>query len=380
MLQTAKQKMKRKSLIKLSAGIILAGSLANCATFEHALGNMLTKSDAVKPAVSRITRGFVPNSKNGYYIETFDFFDKTIDTNEEIAIYIHGWANSANDFIETGNANSKLNTARKVYPNIWLANYPSNTSLEKICKNMEIYLEKNIEKYIESNPEHKSPSITLIGQSAGTLVSRYLARKYPEVKKAALVGGPHDGANFGIFDKVINKIYDKSLSQFLKGKDMLSSPESYQSYRDLLHGSEFLNELNTPTSLLDKDYYFFAFQSDKGSNFIPGKDDQVVPSSSAYPYKLMKEGKFENVRVKKVVFYEGDVTHFSLVDSPDILEQVLRIVKSNDRKYFFYSTNPILPKKATIIHVLECDAREKYLRSLRNNVSKEEMESFYNNP
>jgi hypothetical protein len=131
------------------------------------------------------------------------------------------------------------------------------------------------------------------------------------------------------------------MERILIDEDKLPVEEDYQSIKDITLGSDFMNQLNTPTAKLDLEYNFYVFVSKKNSPLIPGEDDGTVNVKSAYPLDLIEKNKFENVKIKGVTFFEGDVNHFS-IDSPDILKTILESLKSE--KENFSISKILIPK------------------------------------
>jgi hypothetical protein len=104
---------------------------------------------------------------------------------------------------------------------------------------------------------------------------------------------------------------------------------------DLHPRSDFVKGINSPSgtsgSALDVTYDFFVFRRTEANNiFIPGRDDSLISPGSAYPHALIKKGAFENVRFGTVVYFEGDVNHYTLIYNPDIVRAILFALKTGD--------------------------------------------------
>jgi hypothetical protein len=265
---------------------------------------------------------------------------------------------------------SRLSVMKEVYDNrVLIAGYPSNAGLDTIFPNFEKSLLDFINNYMEKN-NGKKPRFFTLGHSMGVELSREFSRKNPGyIAHAGLWAGENDGLNMGPFTDFVREAYPKHLERILIEKGMPHTKENYQNIDDLIRGSSFLNELNTPTEPSDVEYNFYAVISKNDNPLIPGEDDGVVSIESAYPFQLIKDKKFENVRIGDAIIFTGDVDHFSTTNL-FILRTILTSLKSEKESYS-YELPPI--DKAIHIFIPKCPPLEQKTRDKEKRLMKEAL-------
>ena len=338
------------------AGIVLsAGLSASVATGCTALENAFLDSDMGKQAIVQVEYKLTKN-EDGYKIDDFGFFD-SIDKSPEkpILLYIHGWGGSSRDLFEEekNEKESRMSIMKDVFGNrVLVANYPCDTGIDGIFSNLEKPFRNFVNKYIHINK--KSPEFIIAGHSMGTQISRLFARKYgkmdspdfpegysPKIKKLGLIAGINGGVDFGIFTGFVKSAFPKHIKKILAFGSKPVTEDSYRTVNDMLKESDFMKKLESPAGPLDIEYNFYAFSSYWDNIIIPEYDDKVTPLEAAYPYNLIKKGKFEKVKFGDVIIFTGDVDHLS-TQNMFIFRKIMESLSSEK----IHSYTPVEPEKA----------------------------------
>jgi hypothetical protein len=342
--------------VALSASLL---SLASCTSLETALLN----SDIGRQAVFQTEYKFVKTFDEQYRIINFSQFNQEDPSpNEPYLLYIYGFGGTAQEFLdeEKNEENSRLGVMKDVFENrVLLANYPSCTNLNNIFSGIEKNLINFIIDYMEKN-HGKKPRIFIEGHSMGVDFERMFSRKYPGyIERAELVAGVNEGVDMGIFTDFIRENYPKYIERILMQNGQSTTKENYQCIDDLIKGSNFLKELNTPTKPLGVEYILTAFLSKKDNLFIPGLDDGVTSVNSALAINLIKNNKFENVRIRNVILFEGadglELDHSS-INNLNILRKTLEYLKSDQE--ISYTGQPSLENVTRVPISTPCPIEE----------------------
>jgi len=324
--------MKKTRIIPL---IALSISVAGCSTLEKVLIN----SDVGQQAISRIKSGYINGINEQFKIEDFGIAEKKDDCSDKpILFFIYGWGGNLNELGEKkGWDFSRLEIMKEVFEDrVILADYPSTVGIETAFSNLE-QLFLSFEKNYSENNSGKKPKIIISGHSFGSQIARLFIRKYNNFyfESGGEIGGINEGVSLGVLTNFARERLPKHMDEVLSSQGRKIKVEDYQILTDMMAGSEFFKRINTPTPPLNIKYDFYVFSSKKDSWIIPGEDDQVTSVESAYPIQLIKENRFENVGVRSVMVFKGDVDHDS-IDNPEVLRMILKSLKS-ENKYFSYS-------------------------------------------
>lgn len=327
--------------------------LNGCSTF---MKDIIMSSDPGRFAAHFFGSKYQRNIDKDFYITMPESLYSGLDSDSRILLMIHGFGSSADDLGVTGDPNSPVAIASREYDgNILVANYPSRYTIEDISNTLMSKLEK-----IMSDFPGRFPRIDVLGHSMGGEVARYMVREKPEYfRNVALVAAPSEGVDFGVFTSYVAKNYSWILDMNQDKRTCLD---------DLFRGSDFYDGcdgINKPTKLLDISYSFFAFVSTKYDNkFIPGEDDALVPLLSAYPYDQIRRGRFENVQIKDLVIFKGDVNHHTLLFNPYVVEYMLDCLKQDK---IICKSVPTINDALTVVIPEACSYEID--QRIRNNIS-----------
>jgi hypothetical protein len=343
--------MKTKKILPLFA---LSLALAGCSSLENAV----LSSDIGKRAVVKIEDGYLNNYGKEARIEDYGIAEKE-DQNPEkpILFFIHGWGSSLKEFEKQEKITkySKLDIMKEVFEErVIMADYPSDNSMDNLFSELETPFFEFINNY-KLNNNGKNPKLILVGNSMGTQVARLFGRKYPEYFiKEGLIAGVNEGLNFGILTPMFKQEFPKYMKKVLVTLNKIPSEENYQCVKDLTTKSAFMKKINTPTSGKRLECNFYGFISNKNSLLIPDRDDGLVSYKSSYPLDLIKKNKFENIQVGEVLYFEGELDHFSL-NNFDVLRKIMLSLKSEKT----YSSVPPSYKEVPVIKVLKLSSFEQ---------------------
>lgn len=320
--------LRKASRIILPLAISLT---VGCSTLEKAI----YESEIGEMAIYEARYKFMNTMDEKYGLIDFSSLEENdVAPEKPILLFFYGFGGTAKEFLdeEKNEKISRLSVMKDVFDSrVLLASYPCNTSVKEIFSGIEKNFLDFVRKYEEKNS--RKPRIFIAGHSMGGDISRIFARKYPEyIKKIGLIASANNGVGIGIFTDFIRTIYPKYIEQILKDGGKPYTSDNYQAIDDLLTGSNFLKELNTSTPPLDVEYNFYSFISRENNLFIPGEDDGVLGFYSTYPYELVRDGSFENVKIGDAVIIRGDVNHFSF-NNLSVLRMILSSLKSEKEKY-----------------------------------------------
>ncbi len=350
----------RKIKSKIIPSIALALSLTGCSTLEKFIIN----SDVGKEAIFSVQHRYMTGVDNpNCQIEDFGIAEKKDESPEKpILFFIYGWGGSLDILLNEGKNEgfSKVDVMREVFENrMIMADYPSNLGIEPAFLGLENPFLEFVKTYSENN-SGKKPKIILVGNSFGSQIARLFARKYSSYfEKAGFIAGLNDGLNLGVWTDFVRERFPKYMREVLLEDGKEATTGDYQSIRDILSGSDFFKKINTPTEKLNLEYNFYAFVSKKDSWIIPGEDDNLTGLDSAYPMRLIREKKFENVDVGSVMVFKGDVDHFSM-NNLEILREIMESLKSNNESFSY--TEIIVPK---------CPPNEERIRKYEESLIKQ---------
>jgi pimeloyl-ACP methyl ester carboxylesterase/ASC-1-like (ASCH) protein len=362
----------RKKIIKFLRNTIVPVALSltalGCSTLEKSLLDSDMGEEAICEPEYRYINSFNKPSK----IEDFGLLSRQDSSPEKpILFFILGWGGTIQEFLdeEKNGKESKLGIMKDVFDNrVVLADYSTNKSTEDTFSELEQSALELVNKYSKEN-QGKMPKIILAGHSMGVNISRMFERKYPQyIKKTGLIGGENDGVNLGIFTDFIKENFPRYMEMILSGKDCPPSKitsfgaHDYKCIDEIFHGSEYLNNLNTSTPPLDVEYNFYAFVSKDNNCLVPGEDDGVVNLESQYPYELIKNKKYENVKIGDVIIFKGDINHYS-IDNLLALRIILESLKSEKES----SYDAVSAENAIKIIIPKCPPFEQEMRNKRKN-------------
>jgi pimeloyl-ACP methyl ester carboxylesterase len=306
-----------------------------CAALEKIVAN----TSIGKQIKSHIENNFIRGMETGYKITDFNLLSQPdLCRDRQILLFIHGFGCNVEEFLEEEKTKpaSKLSVMKEVFGNrVLLANYPSNHKVEDIFSGLEQqFFDAVIDPYSRMNHGAK-PNITIAGHSLGSQFTRMFARKHSQyVKKVALIAGINNGVNLIGSNSFFGTYLQREMEKILIQHNVQYSEEDYAIIAQLLTGSKFFKNLNSPTEPLDVVYDIFAARTKrgKGNNAIRGRNDFVVGFNEAFPYHLIKSGNFENVNIRNAVVVEGG-NHSSIVDNLRIFGEIMCLLYSDNRQY-----------------------------------------------
>ncbi|NMB66671.1 alpha/beta hydrolase [Candidatus Woesearchaeota archaeon] len=342
-----RKNLKRKTKALTLAGALTASLLTNnsCSTF---LKNTLNSFEEGRDAITFVKNIYTKNKESFTKIILPNNLDERIKEGKvkDLLLLVHGFGSSYKKFGDKDDEDSPLNIAYKIFDgNVILADYPSNKKVSEIAYSLLSDLEKISLEY-----NNQLPKLHVLAHSMGGDVIRYMVRTKPEYFSVVdIVASPLSGINFGKFNKTLLKTYPEILE--------LERREIADNITDLFQGSEMFKELNTKTEPLDVTYNFYVFLSKKNNPIVPGKDDNLIPIYSAYPYEEIINGNFEDVRIGNVLCFEGDVTHSSSLYNPSIFGSILYFSKKLDKSQNIKNNLPKLDDIPTI-NILKAPIKE----------------------
>jgi hypothetical protein len=333
-----RKNIKRKTKALTLAGVLTASILTNnsCSTL---LKNTLNSFQEGRDAITFVKNVYTKNKESFTKIILPDNFNEKVKEGKvkDLLLLIHGFGSSYKKFGNKEDEDSPLNIADKIFDgNVILADYSSNKKVSEIAYSLLSDLEK-----ISLECDNKLPRLHVLAHSMGGDVIRYMVRVRPEYFSVVdIVASPLTGINFGKFNKTLLKTYPEILE--------LERKEITDNINDLFQGSEMFKELNTKTNPLDVIYNFYVFISKKNNPLVPGKDDNLIPVYSAYPYEDIINGNFEDVKIGNVLCFEGDVTHSSSLYNSSIFGSILYFSKNLDKNQDIKNNLPKIDNIPTI--------------------------------
>ena len=304
----------RNSLKKI-AGIVLPVVLlfnSGCSTFEE----MVSTSERFVKTLDQSSYRIVNLSSNKFY------------SNEPYFMFFYGFGGSLNEFLneEKNNKTSRLGVMKDVFDDkVLMADYSCDTGMNYTFSMLESSFLDFVVNY--QTDTGKKPEIIVAGHSFGAELARMFARKYPQyIKKVGLIAGANNGINIGAMTETAKEWYIQYLNGISK-----SPPRDFRGLSDMVEGSDFFSQLNTPTVQMDVEYDFYAFVSSDSNIFFQGKNDGVLSLSSEYPSELIKTGHFENVKIGDAVIIKN--RHFIMNEQSELLRKILISLKSDKQKY-----------------------------------------------
>jgi hypothetical protein len=307
----------KKALIPIAA---LSLAVAGCSSLEKSLLN----SDFGKEGIYFVQNRYMTNFGKTGRIETYNLSQKDSSPEKPILFFIHGWSSCLKDYSNEEIGTSRLDVMNEVFENrVIIADYSSARGIKQTFSELDSSFTEFMNEYSENNSGNK-PNLIIAGHSMGTQLTRLFVRNHPsDFKKAGLIAGVSEGFNLGMLNSSFKKMVPEYIGK-ISGKEL--TEEDYQSIKDLMEGSPFFKEINTYTLPINIPYNFYILSSKKDNFFIPGKDDGVTRVCSAYPYDLIKAGKFEDVLFGDVLIFEGAVNHSFY--NQNILRKILESLKS----------------------------------------------------
>lgn len=195
------------------------------------------------------------------------------ESSNPVALLIHGYGGSAEDFNEYGDPEPTMRDF--LYENyggrLWTWEYPSTPSIATTGSALVEAIAA-----LESAHGPFPFKLHIIAHSRGGLEARYFVRQggYTNTRHVVFLGTPNDGAY------ELAYLYHVSSPPSRESVDWVN-PWSL-GFLDCLHGSEFLGQLNTPTSWINLDLHYHAVAGDyqPENPYAPGPDDHFISVSS----------------------------------------------------------------------------------------------------
>jgi len=277
----------------------------------------------------------------GYYVNTRDFFNRDDAYSlEPVCVFFPGWGCDADQaWASDGKDDQLLGMLNTYYQGrVWVINSPTNTSAQNICSNVEHVLNETLDRIREHRPDTKIPEIDAISHSYGSVPLRYYLQEHPEdITCASFIAAPFDGISFEL-EGIIKFLYPYIMTDLLQNNGKQVNNDNLQSGYDIEHGSNFLTVFNRTKPYKKVPYIvnIYGIETEHDRWIIPGKDDRLVPLSSAIPIDLLQKGAMGYPFYGDCEVFITKEDHYSCLKNKEIVEDIATTLRYGPKHVSIY--------------------------------------------